>query len=211
MTTSRSCARRSTISACRQHQHHRLGRSRLRRSPRKARPARRSWAPTPTRRPASCRSASSLSIQVARPAAVRSQRQERARRGQCLSCCRQRFARSGPGEARTDHRHQWRFRPDLSARQGQEARGPHGEDAAGAGLRQRASGSMTASVNSRRAADVDAQPAGQGGHAAPGDRRQLPLLFQRLRTANYLLGRDRRHRVVARVRACMAALAGPIP
>ena len=73
----------------------------------------------------------------AEPAAVRSQRQERARRRQRPSQGRQRRARQGSGQARSGRRHQWRIGPDLHSRQGPQARRSHHQGAAGAGLCQR--------------------------------------------------------------------------
>ena len=56
----------------------------------------------------------------ARPAAVRSQRQECAGRRQRAPQGRQRRARQRSRKARSGGRHQWRIGPDLSAEQGQK-------------------------------------------------------------------------------------------
>jgi len=108
-----------------------------------------------------------------------SQRQECARRRQCPSQGRQWRARTGCNKARSGGCDQRWIGFDLPAEQGQEAGRPHHQGAAGAGLRQRAVRGRQARTFPRHAADVAAQPQGQGGDADPVDRRQFPLLVER--------------------------------
>ena len=133
----------------------------------------------------------------ARPAAVRSQRQERARRRQCAPEGRQRRARKGSGKTRSGGRHQWRIGPDLSAEQGQEAGRSRRQGAARTGLCQRAVRRRQARPLPRHLADVAAQPEGQGGDAESVDRGQLPLLCAGVQRTDQLLRRSRRHGAAA--------------
>ena len=157
-----------------------------RRSPRKARPARRRRRPMRTPRKVSCRWASSP-IDLAKalePAAVRSQRQERAGRRQRPSQSRQRRARHGSDQARSGGRHQWRLRPDLSAEQGQAS--SRGRAIKALLEQDYVSGLFVDDELGRfpgHAADVAARPQGQGGDAASVDRGQFPLLGRRAATS----------------------------
>ena len=71
------------------------------------------------------------------------------------------------------------------------------QGAARTGLCQRHVRRRQARALPRHAADVAAQPEGQGGDAEPVDRGQFPLLCDRMRRADQLLGRGRRYRAAA--------------
>ena len=103
-----------------------------------------------------------------------------------------------PAKPESGRRDQRRIGPDLSAEPGSQAGRTHGQGAARAGLCQRAVRRRQSRALPRHAADVAAQPEGQGGDAKSVDRGQFPFLCAGMRPADQLLGRGRRYGAAAR-------------
>ncbi len=97
------------------------------------------------------------------------------------------------GQAESRGRGQWRIRSGLYSRRRQGARQADRRCAADAGLCQRPVRRFKARQIPRHLVARRHRARRQRDHAAPGDRRQFPLLRHGLRRAGALHGRNRRH------------------